>query len=785
MDDVIKAFLVSIGFAADESSARQAEERIKRVEDTATKADRSRTKTAGEEAMERARQALKEAGIHNASVSQIMAKRDEMAKADKEHEKRQKEHEARQEKARANAVAGLRSLANVAAATAVAVQGFTVAMAGYATHVAAKLEEMAYASDRTKSSVQDLKVFSQAVSQLGGSAGGALNDLENFAGRLRSNPQGYAAFLKSVGVEARDAQGNIRGAAELYKEFRKNVGERKPYEQQLLYAQEMGVSEQTWRATDPAKLAEEEARSRAKYARLGYDPDKATEDAKGLQHALRDMFESINIIGEKTASKIFADVGDNLKGFTTFIEQHGDQIAEILSKVAQMVLAVSRALLELLTSDKVKGGLDWLMGMFGHVEEGTGKWVADTEKIKAALEALAVFVATVFVAKITGGIREILKELAPLLTLLAPFAGVLGLPAIGTAIVGGALVAGSDPSKGITHGGRPDGALNPGDELPGVGGGSAGSGEGAWARAKRLGRAALNAVGLGGGDADTPRGSGQGNARAARTGEMMRYAMDQLRREGVPEENLKQAAAHLVGQATMESGLDPNKVHDQGTGYGIYGARDPKGWGDYPGARRSQMVKWLEANGYARNSAEGQMREMAHRAMSGKFPQTKAILIGRGTGDVGADTRTITGEFEAPKFINDRTGAVRNALRVGPEKEATAAPTPPGLPKLQDAARAFSERAADGASRLDPGKLKAIGAATEGFKPEDYFKTAPPVGTSTNNDNSVRHQSYNRGDSTVNIYTQADARETHDLWRRHEDRQKADDLRHASNVFAA
>ena len=110
----------------------------------------------------------------------------------------------------------------------------------------------------------------------------------------------------------------------------------------------------------------------------------------------------------------------------------------------------------------------------------------------------------------------------------------------------------------------------------------------------------------------------------------------------------------------------------------------------------------------------------------------------------------------------------------------------PGQPAtLTDKAREFAGRAAEGASRLDPAKLKAIGAATEGFRPEDYFKTAPPVGTSTNNDNSVRHQSYNRGDSTVNIYTQADARETHDLWRRHEDRQKADDLRHASNVFAA
>lgn len=168
-----------------------------------------------------------------------------------------------------------------------------------------------------------------------------------------------------------------------------------------------------------------------------------------------------------------------------------------------------------------------------------------------------------------------------------------------------------------------------------------------------------------GGGADTPRGSGVGTRGSARTGQMMSYAMDQLRREGVPQDKLRDAAAHLVGQAHMESGLDPNKVHDGGTGFGIYGARDPK-----PGqGRRTEMFKWLEKNGYARNSAEGQMRYMAHEAMTGRFPQTQRILKGQGSGDLERDTNTITGEFESPKVINRRSGAVREALRAGPEGE--------------------------------------------------------------------------------------------------------------------
>ncbi|MHC2104409.1 hypothetical protein [Methylobacterium sp. CM6246] len=231
---------------------------------------------------------------------------------------------------------------------------------------------------------------------------------------------------------------------------------------------------------------------------------------------------------------------------------------------------------------------------------------------------------------------------------------------------------------------RPQG-LGSGASLPGGGSGPgysgeagpAGSGAGrAGGRLNGLGSGTSRLPGIGGGSA--PRGDGGGSAGAARTGQMMAYAMDQLRREGVPEEKLRESAAHLVGQATMESGLDPNKVHDGGTGYGIYGARDPKGWGTYPGARRSDMVRWLEKNGYARNSAEGQMREMAHSAMSGRYPRTRSILMGGGSGNLEADTNRITGEFEAPKIINRRSGAVSNALRTGPEIAAA----PSRLPSI-------------------------------------------------------------------------------------------------------
>lgn len=152
--------------------------------------------------------------------------------------------------------------------------------------------------------------------------------------------------------------------------------------------------------------------------------------------------------------------------------------------------------------------------------------------------------------------------------------------------------------------------------------------------------------------------------KSATTGSMMKYAMDQLRKEGVAEPNLRSAAALMVGQAQMESGLNPNLVHDQGTGFGIYGARNE---------RMNRMFQWLQANGYAKNSAEGQMRYMVHEAMTDKnYAETRGLLSSATPDTLNQDTWAITKNFESPRIINNRTGAVQGAYQTGADADASA-----------------------------------------------------------------------------------------------------------------
>ena len=124
---------------------------------------------------------------------------------------------------------------------------------------------------------------------------------------------------------------------------------------------------------------------------------------------------------------------------------------------------------------------------------------------------------------------------------------------------------------GVGEGGVGTGALGAlgaggGGGAAGTGGGGAGGGGGGGGGDG--GGAGTGGTGVGGGGAGAAAGGGAGGAgggggKVPPTGEAARIAVakaafkDQLRKEGVPEANLEEAANLLAGQALQESGLDP------------------------------------------------------------------------------------------------------------------------------------------------------------------------------------------------------------------------------------
>jgi hypothetical protein len=130
----------------------------------------------------------------------------------------------------------------------------------------------------------------------------------------------------------------------------------------------------------------------------------------------------------------------------------------------------------------------------------------------------------------------------------------------------------------------------------------------------------------------------------------------QLSREGVSQGNLRPAAAALAGNVIQESRINPSAVHDDGTGYGIYGARNE---------RRTRMFNWLSENRYPRNSLEGQARYMAHEAMTRpEYSETRRSLHGATPANVGGVANTIMRNFERPQHHDtNRAANARAVLR--------------------------------------------------------------------------------------------------------------------------
>jgi hypothetical protein len=168
-----------------------------------------------------------------------------------------------------------------------------------------------------------------------------------------------------------------------------------------------------------------------------------------------------------------------------------------------------------------------------------------------------------------------------------------------------------------------------------------------------------------GGDIDVGAAPGGGHQNS-KTAYAKQAAIEQLRKEGVPERSLDAAASMLVGQATAESSLNPNTVHDGGTGYGVYGAGR---------ARRTGMLAWLAKNGFAKNSLEGQMKYMAHEAMSSRYGPSRDALMRANPNNLEAGTRALTHNFESPAVENwrYRLNATRGALATHAEEAHRAA----------------------------------------------------------------------------------------------------------------
>ncbi|WP_163593269.1 transglycosylase SLT domain-containing protein [Klebsiella variicola] len=189
----------------------------------------------------------------------------------------------------------------------VKVEAAALSVVAFTAKISSSLDNLYWASQRTGATVEGIKQIGYAVSQVGGSADSARGSLENLARFIRNNP-GAEGFLNRLGVQTRDASGNMRDMATIFT----GVGQRlsnMPYYRANQYAQMLGLDENTLMAMRRG-IGQFSGEYTAMAKAIGYNADVAAVSSNKFMTSLR----SFGLMAGMARDKIGSSLANGLAG---------------------------------------------------------------------------------------------------------------------------------------------------------------------------------------------------------------------------------------------------------------------------------------------------------------------------------------------------------------------------------------------------------------------------------------------------------------------------------------
>ncbi|HBV6982561.1 TPA: hypothetical protein MDY49_004222 [Klebsiella pneumoniae] len=205
----------------------------------------------------------------------------------------------------------------------------------FTAKIASSLDNLYWASQRTGATVQGIKQIGYAVSQMGGSVDAARGSLENLSRFVRNNP-GAEGFLNRLGVQTRDAKGNMRDMASIFT----GVGQRlnsMPYYRANQYAQMLGIDENTLMAMRRG-IGQFSAEYTAMAKAIGYNADVAAVSSNKFMTSLR----SFGLMAGMARGKIGSSLADGLAGSLDRLRR---QILENFPKIEGAITGTVKGIL--------------------------------------------------------------------------------------------------------------------------------------------------------------------------------------------------------------------------------------------------------------------------------------------------------------------------------------------------------------------------------------------------------------------------------------------------------
>lgn len=210
-----------------------------------------------------------------------------------------------------------------------AVEAAALSVVAFTAKIASGLDNLYWASQRTGATAQGIKSISYAISQVGGNAEAAKGSLESLARFVRTNP-GAEGFLNRLGVQTRDASGNMRDMATIFT----GVGQRlssMPYYRANQYAQMLGLDENTLMAMRRG-IGQFSGEYTAMAKAIGYNADVAAVSSNKFMTSLR----SFGLMAGMARDKIGSSLADGLAGSLDRLRR---QILENFPKIEGAITA--------------------------------------------------------------------------------------------------------------------------------------------------------------------------------------------------------------------------------------------------------------------------------------------------------------------------------------------------------------------------------------------------------------------------------------------------------------
>ncbi|EEW8043877.1 lytic transglycosylase catalytic [Escherichia coli] len=216
-----------------------------------------------------------------------------------------------------------------------AVEGAALSVVAFTAKIASSMDNLYWASQRTGATVQGIQSIGYAVSQVGGSVDAARSSLESLSRFIRNNP-GAEGFLNRLGVQTRDASGNMRDMAAIFT----GVGQKlssMPYYRANQYAQMLGIDENTLMAMR-CGVGQFSAQYSKMVKAIGFNADQAALSSNRFMTSLKSLGEMAGMARDKIGSNLADGLAGQIDNLRKKIIENFPKIEVTITKVIKGIL---------------------------------------------------------------------------------------------------------------------------------------------------------------------------------------------------------------------------------------------------------------------------------------------------------------------------------------------------------------------------------------------------------------------------------------------------------------